>query len=135
MCFERPKKKSIKPTQCRSSVIQTTHHRPLHDLGLRGLNNQSKQRHVASIVHYPIKTPPRAFYCALPNQTRSRFSLVHFAAQGKKKLKSNVFYNSNPYGARVKTNLCTRKPEILQIVMLTNPKTKEMDHGLDVLDI
>ena len=37
MCFERPKKKSIKPTQCRSSVIQTTHHRALHDLGLRGL--------------------------------------------------------------------------------------------------
>ena len=49
------------------------------------LNNQSKQRHVASIVHYPIKTPPRAFYCALPNQTRPRFSIVHFAAQEKKK--------------------------------------------------
>ena len=98
MCFERPKKKSIKPTQCRSSVIQTTH----HDLAL---NNQSKQRHVASIVHYPIKTPPRAFYCALPNQTRPRFSIVHFAAQEKKKLKSNVFYNSSPYGARVINHL------------------------------
>ena len=56
---------------------------------------------MASIVHYPIKTPPRAFYCALPNQTPPRFSIVHFAAQGKKKLKSNVFYNSSPYGARV----------------------------------
>ena len=65
------------------------------------LNNQSKQRHVASIVHYPIKTPPRAFYCALPNETQPRFSIVHFAAQEKKKLKSNVFYNSSPYGARV----------------------------------
>ena len=68
------------------------------------LNNQRKQRHVASIVHYPIKTPPRAFYCALPNQTQPRFSIVHFAAQEKKKLKSNVFYNSSPYGARVITS-------------------------------
>ena len=65
------------------------------------LNNQSKQRHVASILHYPIKTPPRAFYCALPNETQPRFSIVHFAAQEKKKLRSNVFYNSSPYGARV----------------------------------
>ena len=48
------------------------------------LNNQCKQRHVASIVHYPIKTPPRAFYCALPNQTPPRYSIVHFAAQEKK---------------------------------------------------
>ena len=114
MCFERPKKKSIKPTQCRSSVIQTTHHRALHDLGLRGLlnlNNQSKHRHVASIVHYPIKTPPRAFYCALPNQTPPRFSIVHFAAQEKKKLKSNVFYNSSPYGARVTSSQYQRTLE------------------------
>ena len=48
------------------------------------LNNQCKQRHAASIVHYPIKIPPRAFYCALPNQTPPRYSIVHFAAQEKK---------------------------------------------------
>ena len=47
------------------------------------LNNQCKQRHVASIVHYPIKTPPGAFYRALPNQTPPRYSIVHFAAQEK----------------------------------------------------
>ena len=65
------------------------------------LNNQSKQRHVASIVHYPIKTPPRALYCALPNQTRPTFFYCAFCCTGKKKLKSNVFYNSSPYGTRV----------------------------------
>ena len=60
------------------------------------LNNQSKERHVVSIVNYPIKTPPRAFYCALPNQTMPRFSIVHFAAQEKKPRRSKKVYTGLP---------------------------------------
>ena len=84
MCFERSKKKSIKPTQRRSSVIsliQTLHHSALHDFGLRGLlsiNNvnsatclllcigQSKHRH--------------ELFCAWANQTPTRVFIVHFPA-------------------------------------------------------
>ena len=107
MCFERPKKESIKPTQRRSSVIQKTYHSTLHDFGLCGsplitnVNSatclllciaQSKHRHLLFIVHCPIKTPPRVFYCA-------------FCCTGKKKLKSNMFYNLVPLRARVKISV------------------------------
>ena len=53
---------------------------------------QSKHRHVLSIVHCPIQTPPRAFYWALRNQTPHVLQLCIFLHQ-KKKLKSNVFCN------------------------------------------
>ena len=63
---------------------------------------------------------PRSFYCALPNQNTATcflfciaqsntatFFYCAFCCTGKKKLKSNVFYNSSPYGARV----IRRKPD------------------------
>ena len=56
---------------------------------------------MASIVHYPIKTPPRAFYCAVSNQTPLRFSIVHFAAQEKNKTEIKRILELVPLRARV----------------------------------
>ena len=64
---------------------------------------------MASIVHYPIKTPPRVFYCALPT-----FFYCAFCCTGKKKLKSNLFYNSSPYGARVMKKASKRNLHIVK---------------------
>ena len=42
-------------------------------------------RHVLSIVHWPMKTPPRALYCALPNENSATCFLLCILLHRKKK--------------------------------------------------
>ena len=76
LCFERPRKKSIKPTQHRSSVIQTIKHSNLDDLLLIANVNSARCR----------------LLCITQSKHRHVPSIMHFAAP-EKKLKSNMIYN------------------------------------------
>ena len=77
------------PLQRRSSVIQTTHHRALHDFVLRGLLLITNVNSAMYLLLYIAQS-----------KHRHVLSSVHLLHQGKK-LKSNGFYNSVPLRARV----------------------------------
>ena len=95
MCFERPNSKRKRLSQRNIDLQQTNssnavHHKTVLSMMLSSTLwttlvcfNQCKQRHVPSVVHWPIKTPPRAFFCA-------------FCCTLKNRLKSNMFHNSVP---------------------------------------